>query len=96
MKATKTLKFINLIRVQDLFYCQKKLYTKTKEQPGKVKMTETVPTLRFTNKIQKILCRLREEKKFTDKEYLKIYPSDPIPPQLNNTVEAHKPRRTVT
>ena len=51
------------------------------------------PTLKFTNKIQKILCRLRKEKKFTDKEYFQIYPSDPIPPRLYGTIKAHKPEK---
>ena len=42
---------------------------KIEEQLGKAKIAENDPTLKFTNKIQKILCRLRKEKKFTDKEY---------------------------
>ena len=52
------------------------------EQLGKAKIAENDPTLKFINKIQKILCRLRKEKKFTYKEYFQIYPSDPIPPRL--------------
>ena len=43
--------------------------------------------------IQKHLCKLRKQKKFTDKEYFEIYPSDPIPPQLYGTVKAHKPEK---
>ena len=49
--------------------------------------------MKFTNKIQKILCRLRKEKQFTDKEYFQIYPSDPIPPRLHGTIKAHKPEK---
>ena len=66
---------------------------KIEEQLGKAKIAENDPTLKFTNKIQKILCRLRKEKKFTDKEYFQIYPSDPIPPQLYRTIKVHKPEK---
>ena len=31
-----------------------------------------------------------KKKKFTDREYFPIYPSDPIPPQLYGTKKAHK------
>ena len=40
-----------------------------------------------------ILCRLRKERKFTDKEYFQIYPSDPIPWRLYGTIKAHKPEK---
>ena len=53
---------------------------KIEKQLGKVKIAENDQTLKFTNKIQKILCQLRKEKKFTDKEYFQMYLSDPIPP----------------
>ena len=66
---------------------------KIKKQLGNVKIAGNDPTLKFTNKIQKILCRLRKEKKFTDKEYFQIYPSDPIPPRLYGTIKAHKPEK---
>ena len=56
-----------------------------------MKIAENYPTLKFANKIQKILCRLRKEKEFTDKEYFQIYLSDPIPPRLYGTIKAHKP-----
>ena len=79
---------------------EKNAMQKIEEQLGKAKIAENDPTLKFTNKIQKILCRLRKEKKFTDKEYFQIYPSDPIPPQLYGTIKAHKseknyPMRTI-
>ena len=45
------------------------------------------------SKIQKHLCKLRKEKKFTDKEYCEIYPSDSILPRLYGTVKAHKPEK---
>ena len=57
-------------------------------------MAENDPTTKFTNKIQKILCRLSKEKKFTDREYFQIYPSCPIPPRLYGTIKAaHKPEK---
>ena len=72
---------------------EKNAMQKIEEQLGKAKVAENDPTLKFTNKIQKILCRLRKEKKFTDREYFQIYPSDPIPPRLYGTVKAHKPEK---
>ena len=67
---------------------EKNAMQKIEEQPGKSKIAVNDPTLKFTNKIQKILCHLRKEKKFTDKEYFQIYPSDPIPPRLYGTVDS--------
>ena len=55
---------------------------KIEEQLGKAKVIDEDPTQKYTSKIQKHLCKLRKEKKFTDKEYFEIYPSDPIPPRL--------------
>ena len=43
---------------------------KIEEQLGKAKVVENDPTLKLTNKMQKI-CQLRKEKKLTDKEYSK-------------------------
>ena len=43
----------------------------TEEQLGKAKIVGNDLKLKFTNKIQKI-CRLRKEKKFTDREYVQI------------------------
>ena len=45
---------------------------KTEKQLGNVKIAGNDPTLKFTNKIQKILSRLKE-KKFTDKENISKY-----------------------
>ena len=42
-------------------------------------------------KSRNIYGKLRKEKKFTDKEYFEIYPSDPLPPRLYGTFKAHKP-----
>ena len=71
-----------------------------KGQLGKAKIAENNPTLKFINKIQKILCRLKKGKKFRDREYFQIYPSDPIPTRLYGTIKAHKwekncPMRTI-
>ena len=73
---------------------------KIEEQLGKAKIAENDPVLKFTNKIQKILRRLRKEKKFTDREYFQICPSDPIPPRFYGIIKAHKhennyPMRTI-
>ena len=72
---------------------EKNAMQKIEEQLGKAKVAENDPTLKFTNKIQKILCRLRKEKKSTDREYFQIYPSDPISPRLHGTIKAHKPEK---
>ena len=66
---------------------------KIEEQLGKAKIAENDPTLKFSNKIQKILCRLRKEKKFTDREYFQIYLPDPIPTRFYGTINAHKPEK---
>ena len=47
----------------------------------------------YTRKSQKHLCKLRTEKKFTDKDYFEIYTSDPNLPQLYGTVKARKPEK---
>ena len=47
---------------------EKNAVQKIQEQLGKAKIAENDLTLKFTNKIQKILCQLRKERKFTDKE----------------------------
>ena len=46
------------------------------------------------NKIPKKLCKLRKEKNITKKTYFEVYPSDPIPPRLYDTIQAHKPKKT--
>ena len=69
---------------------EKNAMQKIEEQLGKAKIEENDPTLKFTNKIQKILCRLRKEKKFADREYFQVYLSDPIPPRLYGIIKAHK------
>ena len=46
---------------------------KIEEQLGKAKVINEDPTQKYTNKIQKHLCKLRKGKKFTDKEYSEIY-----------------------
>ena len=66
---------------------------KIEEQLGKATKAKIDSTSRLTNKIQKKLCKLRKENKFTNKTYFKLYPSDPIPPRLYGTIEAHKPEK---
>ena len=52
-----------------------------------------IQNTKVPSKIQKHLRKLRKEKKFTDKEYCEIYPSDSILPRLYGTVKAHKPEK---
>ena len=66
---------------------------KIEEQVEKAKVIDEDPTQKYTSKIQKHLCKLRKENKFTDQEYFEIYPSDPIPPRLYGTVKVHKPEK---
>ena len=63
---------------------------KIEEQLGKAKVIDEDPTQKYTSKIQKHLCKLRKEKKFTDKEYFEIHPSYPISTRLYGTVKVHK------
>ena len=63
------------------------------EQLGIAKVIDEDPPQKYTCKIQKHLCKLRKEKKFPDKEYFEIHPSDPIPPQIYETVKVHKPEK---
>ena len=66
---------------------------KIEEQLGKATKAKIDPTSRLTNKIQKKLCNLRKENKFTNKTYFELYPSDPIPPRLYGTIKAHRPEK---
>ena len=72
---------------------EKNAMQKFEKQLGKAKIAENNPALKFTNKIQKILCQLRKENKFRDREYFQIYPSDLVPPRLYGTMKAHKPEK---
>ena len=66
---------------------------KIEEQLGKTTKAKIDPISRLTNKIQKKLCKLRKENKFTNKTYFELYPSDLIPPRLYGTIKAHKPEK---
>ena len=66
---------------------------KIEEQLRKAKVIDEDSTQKYTSKNQKHLCKLRKEKKFTDKEYFEIYTSDPIPPRIYGTVKAYKPEK---
>ena len=69
---------------------------KIEEQLGKAKVLDEYPTQKYTSKMQKHLCKLRKEKKFKDKEYLEIYPSDPISPRLYETVKSSQTRKELS
>ena len=66
---------------------------KIEEQLGKETKARIDPTSKLTNKIQKKLCKLKKENKFTNKTYFELYPSDPIPPHLYVTIKACKPEK---
>ena len=51
---------------------------KIEEQLGKATKAKIDPISRLTNKIQRKLCKLRKENKFTNKTYFELYPSDPF------------------
>ena len=60
---------------------------KIEKQLGKAAKTKINPKNRLTNKIQRNLCKHRKGKKFTNKTYFELYPSDP---RLYGTIKAHK------
>ena len=64
---------------------------KIEEQLDKATKAKIDPTSRHTNKIQKKLCKLSKENKFTNKIYFELYPSDSIRPRLYATIKVHKP-----
>ena len=66
---------------------------KIEEQLGKATKAKIKPTSRLTNKIQKKLCKLEKENKFTNKTYFELYPSDPIPPRLYSTTNAQNQKK---
>ena len=66
---------------------------KIEEEIGKETKAKIDPTSRLTKKIQKKLCNLRKENKFTNKTYFELYPSYPIPPRSYGTIKAHKPEK---
>ena len=74
--------------------------SKIREQIGNTTIIEEDPTASFALNIRNVLCKLRKKGRFSDKEYEKLYPSDPLPPRMYGTVKAHKseknyPMRTV-
>ena len=66
---------------------------KIEEQIRKSKVIDNDPTPILLSKFQKELAKLRKENKFDNKIYLKLYPSDAIPPRLCRVIKAHKPEK---
>ena len=66
---------------------------KIEEQLSKATKGKINPTSILTNKIQKNLCNLRKENKFTSEAYFELYLSDSIPPCLYGTIKVHKPEK---
>ena len=69
--------------------------SKIEEQLGKAKDIDEDPTQKYTSKIQTHLCKLRKEKKLTNKEYFEIYPSDPIPQVYMEQLNLTNQKRTI-
>ena len=65
---------------------------KIKEQLGKSTKAKIDPTSRLMSKIHKKLWKHRK-KKFTNKTYFELCPSDTIPARLYGTIKAHKPEK---
>ncbi|XP_065668102.1 uncharacterized protein LOC136088337 [Hydra vulgaris] len=75
-----------LINEEDAFY-------KLEEE---IKHSVTInydPTQTLMTKFQKLLCRLRKQKKLDNKTYFQMYPSDCVPPRLYGVIKAHKPEK---
>ena len=83
----------NLIRFVDSQLWLMMWLKKIEEQLAKAAKAKIDRTNRLTNKIQKKLCKLRKENKFTNKTYFELYPSDRIPPRLYGTIKLHKPEK---
>ena len=66
---------------------------KIEEQLGNTEIITQDPTPSLARKFQNTLRPLHQAGKFTDKEYKKLYPSDPVPPRMYGTVKAHKPEK---
>ena len=66
---------------------------KIREQIGNTTILSEDPTKTFATNIKSLLCKLRKKGRFSDKEYEKLYPSDPVPPRMYGTVKAHKPEK---
>ncbi|XP_066926268.1 uncharacterized protein [Clytia hemisphaerica] len=66
---------------------------KIEEQLGNTEIITQDPTSTLARKFQNTLRPLHQAGKFTDKEYKKLYPSDPIPPRMYGTIKAHKPEK---
>ena len=67
--------------------------SKIEEQIGNTEVITKDPTPSLARKFQTTLCNLHNQRKFTDAEYKKLYPSDPIPPRMYGVIKAHKPEK---
>lgn len=64
-----------------------------KEQLTNTKIISEDPTPTILRKVQRTLCELKKQNRFTEKTYKSIYPSDAIPPRMYRAVKAHKPQK---
>ena len=70
---------------------EKDAVKRIEEQIEKSNIIDYDPTTTPLNKFHKELAKLRNEGKFDNKTYYKVYPSDAIPLRLYGVVKAHKP-----
>ena len=66
---------------------------KIEEQIGNTEVITKDPTPTLARKFQATLRDLHKQGQFTDAEYKKLYPSDPIPPRMYGVIKAHKPEK---
>nr|XP_047142849.1 uncharacterized protein LOC124817098 [Hydra vulgaris]XP_047142851.1 uncharacterized protein LOC124817100 [Hydra vulgaris] len=71
-----------------------KALEKIREQIGPTKIINENPIASYAAKIRRFLSKLNKKQRFSKEEYEKIYPSDPIPPQMYGVIKAHKPEKS--
>ena len=64
---------------------------KIEAQIGNTEIITEDPTSSLARKFRNTLRNIYQEGKFTESEYRRLYPSDPIPPRMYGSVKAHKP-----
>ena len=67
--------------------------SKIQEQIGNATIVNKDPTPRIARRFQNALREIKKQGRIDDKLYERLYPSDPIPPRMYGTVQAHKPEK---
>ena len=73
---------------------EKNAIKRIEKQIWKSNIIDYDPTTTLLNKFQKQLAKLRKERKFDNKTYYKVYPSDAIRSRLYGVIKAHKPEKS--